>query len=340
MINSSRFCVFARDYQIAESLLEAIMRHIRRYEHTDFNKKALLRKKKGRAVYVIFSSYGEREADLIYDKIKLLRAELSGFLDGIIVSHRRTGIRMDKTEKKAREAWEEVEIVISNSYKVPDMGNEKGKGADMRRALYYLNREKRGTAVGSDTVIVFLDADVLPEYFGAHFVLALSGAVMAGNDFARASFWREMGRIKKFLVQPLLSVIDHPCLGRLTEFHYPLAGEAAGTLKFFNSVGFWQRYGVETGINMELCRGDYKMADVNLGRYDHQHHSDLDIQKMAFGIIRTYLIQLYDYGIVRFSDGARISDIFRVAFIDERGRRQSRKFNLREKKYQPLKNML
>jgi len=316
------------------------MRHIKLYEHTDFNKKDLLRKKKGRAVYVIFSTFGEREAALINDKIRLLREELSDFIDGIIVSHRRKGMRGDETEKRAREAWEGAEVIVCNSYKVPDMGAEKGKGADMRRVLHYLNRGKKGFTPEPDTVVVFLDADVLPRYFSARFVLSLSGAVIAGNDFVRASFWREMGRIKKYVAQPLLSVIEHPQLRMLSEFHYPLAGEAAGTIKFFNSVRFWQMYGVETGINMDVCRGDYKFADVNLGLYDHHHHSDLDIQKMAFGVIRTYLSQLRDYGIVRFSDEARISDVLSISFIDERGRRRSRSFDLKEKRYQPLKNIL
>jgi hypothetical protein len=316
------------------------MRHIKLYEHTDFSKKDLMRRKKERAIFVIFSTYGDREAALIHDKIRLLREELHGFIDGIIVSHRRKGGRGDETEKRAREAWEAVEVIVCNSYRVPDMGTEKGKGADMRRALYYLNCGKKGFTPEPDTVVVFLDADVLPRYFSARFVLSLSGAVIEGNDFARASFWREMGRIKKYVAQPLLSVIDHPHLRRLSEFHYPLAGEAAGTLTFFNSMRFWQMYGVEMGINMDVCKGEYKLADVNMGLYDHHHSSDLDIQKMAFGVVRTYLLQLQDYGIIRFSDGARISDVLSISFINKRGRRRNSSFDLKEKRYQPLKNIL
>ena len=46
---------------------------------------------------------------------------------------------MELTEKKAREADEKVEIILCNTLAVPDMGSEKGKGADMRRSLYYIN---------------------------------------------------------------------------------------------------------------------------------------------------------------------------------------------------------
>jgi glucosyl-3-phosphoglycerate synthase len=316
------------------------MKKIKHYNAADFNKRDLLRVKKRRKVIVIFSTCGEREASFIYEKIKLLRTELSDFIDGILVSHRRESDREDETERKARDAWDGVEILVCNSCDVSDMGDERGKGADMRRALYHVNREWNAAGDNGDAAAVFLDADVVPKYFGSHFVLALGGAVLTGNDFAKASFWREMGRIKKFVAQPLYSLIDHPSLQMLTELYYPLSGEMAGTLEFFNSVHFWQRYGVETGINMDVCMGDYRVADVNLGLYDHGHHSDLDIQKMAFGIIRTYLIQLRDYGIIRLSDEARISDMFRASFIDDKGGRQSFAFDLVEKKYQPLQNIL
>jgi hypothetical protein len=313
---------------------------INQYQSSDFQKDEMIRIKDRRKVFVVFSTFGEREAELIYDKIRLLRSELGDFIDGILVSHRRAADIEELTERKAREAWDGTDVLVCNSCRVPDMDCEMGKGADMRRALYRINAEWSKGAPVRDMVVVFLDADVMPEFFGAHFVLALSGAVLAGHDFARASFWRKLGRIKKFVAQPLFSVIDHPDLRSITDFHYPLSGEVAGTLEFFNAMHFWQRYGVETGINIDTCMGPYRVADVNLGLYDHKHHGDLDIQKMAFGIIRTYLIQMRDYGIIRFSENAEISDTFRVSFIDEQGRRQRYEFDLDEKKYAPLKDIL
>jgi glucosyl-3-phosphoglycerate synthase len=313
---------------------------ITQYEYSEFRKDDLRKLKGNRKIIVVFSTFGEREARLIYDKISLLRSELGDYIDGILISHHRSGNLEEETERKAREAWEGSEILICNNCRVPDMGDEMGKGADMRRAVYHIN----GTcAKGHDpreVVLVFLDADVVPKYFGSHFVLALSGALIRGHDFARASFWRELGRIKKFVAQPLMSVIDHPDLKRITDFHYPLSGEAAGTLAFFNSIHFWQRYGVETGINVDTCMGEYRVADVNLGLYDHEHHRDLDIQKMAFGIIRTYLTQLRDYGIIELGKNAFISDTFRVSFIDEEGERRHFEFDLTERKYAPLKEIL
>ncbi len=310
------------------------------FDSSDFRLDQLLNRKGDRKVFVVFSTFGEREADLIYDKISILRRDIGDLIDRVFLSHRRTGDKPELTEEKARAADSGAEIVICNSLDVPDMDIERGKGSDMRRTLYHINRLYGREFSESDIIVVFLDADVVPEYFGVHFVLGLAGAVIEGYDFSKASFWREMGRVKKYVAQPLLSVIEKENLRMLTEFSYPLSGEVAGTLEFFNRVSFWQMYGVETGINIDSCFGDFKVADVNLGLYDHEHHPDLDIQKMSFGIIRTFFLQMIEYGIIELRGGAEISDTFRSTYIDENGKRQFQEINLQELKYRPLREVL
>ena len=315
------------------------MNRITYFQSSDFNLNQLLEKKGDKRVFVVFSTFGEREADLIYDKISLLRRDIGELIDMIFLSHRRTGDEVERTEEKARAADREADIVICNSLEVPDMGVERGKGSDMRRTLYYINSSYPREFPERDTIVVFLDADVVPEHFGSHFVLGLAGAVIEGYDFSKASFWREMGRVKKYVAQPLFSIINHERLRMLTEFSYPLSGEVAGTLEFFNQVNFWQIYGVETGINVDACFGDFRVADVNLGLYDHEHHPDLDIQKMSFGIIRALFLKMIEYGVIELRDGAEISDVFKSTFIDENGERQFQEFNLRELKYRPLRDL-
>lgn len=296
--------------------------------------------KGNKKLYVIFSTLGEREADLIHGKISLLGREAGGVIDGIFLSHRRLGGGEDLAEKRGREAWDGVTVVVNNSVAVPDMGKEKGKGADMRRCLYWINTRGKAGVPPEDIIVVFLDADVHAEYFGVHFALGLAGAVLSGNDFAKASFWRAMGRVKKYMAQPLYSAIEHPALEPLTRLSYPLSGEVAGTLAFFNAARFWQMYGVETGIIMDACARGCRVADVNLGLYDHHHHDDEAIQRMAFGIIRTYLLQLEDYGLLELKDGARVADIFRGAFIDGKGARRRIRAELEERRYGPLADIL
>lgn len=314
------------------------MPEILKYNHGDFTHDEIIELKGNKKIYVVFSTFGEREADLVADKITLLKTLTAGVIDGFILNHRRTGNGQDRTERIVIERAPETEIVISNDFAVPGMGSEKGKGADMRRTLYHINMTHEGNA--SDAIVIFLDADVVPEHFGTHFVTGLAGAVLRGADFAKAGFWREMGRVKKFVAQPLFSVIQHPILDRLAEFSYPLAGECAGTLEFFNSVSFMQIYGVETSILIDGLLDGHAMADVNLGLYDHEHHTDINIQKMCFGIIRTYMLALMERGIVELKSGAGLSHIFRAEYIDRSEERVVINENLSEIRYRPLKEIL
>ncbi len=312
------------------------MSSVNNFTASDFNLEEVRNLKGDSKLIVVFSTFGEREADLIFEKISLLQDEIGSVIDKIYLSHRRAGADSELTETRAKEAYEGTEVIICNDFSVPDMEKEKGKGADMRRLLYHINT---GFARGDDPAkytVVFLDADVVKEYFGIHFVLGLAGAVLKGYDFAKASFWREMGRVKKYVAQPLFSIIEHEDLENLRKLAYPLSGEVAGTLDFFNGVHFWQMYGVETGINIDSSIGDYKIADVNLGRYDHEHHGDVGIQKMSFGIIRTYFKQMVDYGYIELKKGAKLSDNFSAQFIDEDKSRQKMDFDLTERKYAPL----
>jgi len=314
--------------------------NITKYNHTDFEIDELLKIKGEKKIFVVFSTFGEREADLVCEKIKLIKTLPDRFIDRIILNHRRAGTEPDRTEKGVASLDSGADVVIANDLSVPDMGSEKGKGGDMRRTLYVINREFSAGLPPSHIIVVFLDADVVPEYFGIHFVTSLAGAVLKGVDFAKAGFWRAMGRVKKFVAQPLFSIIEHPDLNKLTEFSYPLAGECAATLEFLNSMTFWQIYGVETGMLVNASAGGYNVADVNLGLYDHEHHSDMNIQKMCFGIMRTYLNSLIDRGILELKNGAAISDTFRCEYIDENGGRVKVEEDLTELKYRPLKEIL
>jgi hypothetical protein len=232
-----------------------------------------------------------------------------------------------------------TDLFLSSNTEVPDMGSEPGKGADMRRTLYRLNLEEADSDPGK-VIVIFLDADVVPEFFGSHFVTSLVGAVLKGSDFAKAGFWREMGRVKKYAAQPLFSLISHPRLERIKDFSYPLSGECAGTLQFFNFVSFWQRYGVETGILIDALMGDWTVSDVNLGLYDHEHHDDSFIQKMSFGVMRAFFKSLERYGLIAFSEGTCISDILRYSYVSSSGEMYSVEENCKEFFYQPLSTVL
>ncbi len=310
---------------------------MQKLQASEFTLNALKKMKRSRKIAVVFSTFGEREAELVADKISLFSDELSPVIDSIVLSHRRTGSGEDRTERAAFAAYPAVDIFVCNNFTVPDMRDESGKGADMPRGLYYLAARK---GYADNDVIVYLDSDVVPEHFGIHFFLGLAGAVLSGAEFAKASFWRKMGRVRKYVAQPLFSVVRHELLDGLADFHYPLSGEVAGTVSFFCGVSFWQMYGVETGILIDALMQKRNIADVNMGRYDHEHSGEFAIQKMSFGIIRTYLKKLEEYGLLEFRKGAALSDLFHASIIDEDGGREEVNAELAEVMYQPLHALL
>jgi len=316
------------------------MKEIVKYNHSDFTPDEILKLKGNKKIYTVFSTFGEREADSVIEKIGVLKKLTPGIIDRIIINHRRAGEIPDRTESGISSAYKDVDVMVSNDASVPDMKKEKGKGADMRRTVYMINREYLNGSSPDSVVVVFLDADVLPEYFGIHFITGLAGAVLNGADFAKGGFRREMGRVNKFVAQPLFSAISHPLLDSLARFSYPLSGECAGTLGFFNSVSFSQIYGIETSVLIDAVTGDYILADVNLGLYDHEHHGEISIQKMSFGIIRTYFKSLIDLGIITLNNDASVSDIFSAEYINSSGERVSLEENLEEIRYRPLSEVL
>ncbi len=220
------------------------------------------------------------------------------------------------------------------------MGNERGKGADMRRTLYSLGTGSGSSGDSRDTIVVFLDADVLTQYFGAHFVYGLAGAVLEGHDFAKASFWRGLGRVKKFVAQPLFSSIDHPALRDLRSLAYPpLSGEVA--VRWNSSPR--SRSGrcmasKPESISMPVSRLSCRRRQPRIVR--PRAPCDENIQKMAFGIIRHLPYAAHRLRIIELKDGARINDRLTASYIDDRGGRKEIDHDLREIKYRPLREIM
>ncbi len=64
------------------------MKSIVQLDSRDYSPGKISSLKKAREVCVVFSTFGEREADLIHHKIALLREEAGDLVDRIILSHR------------------------------------------------------------------------------------------------------------------------------------------------------------------------------------------------------------------------------------------------------------
>jgi glucosyl-3-phosphoglycerate synthase len=319
------------------------MTDINLFDISAFPLDRLIKLKGDIAVIVVLPTLGERESDLIADKLAMLSSLTGSVVDHIFLAHRKLSPSSspDRTEQAASAAPCPVTVInCAEVTGIPDMDMEPGKGADMRRALFEISKMPDITESCADPVVVFLDSDSDNSFFSPDYAVSLACAVLSGFDFAKAGFWRRSGRVKKFTAQPLFSVIDHPLINKLTGLSYPLSGECAARMSFFNSVHFFQKFGVETSMLIDACAGGSKIADINFGLYDHGHSGDADVQKISFGVIRAFLMRLEMMGIISFNNGARISDIFRLISIDENGTPGADELNMAEKIYEPLASLL
>jgi hypothetical protein len=60
--------------------------NLTKYNHTDFSIDELLHLKGGRKILVVFSTFGEREADLVCEKITLLETLPAGLSTGLYLT--------------------------------------------------------------------------------------------------------------------------------------------------------------------------------------------------------------------------------------------------------------
>lgn len=148
-----------------------------------------------------------------------------------------------------------------------------GKGGDVWLAL--------GLARDADFVALH-DADVRSHE--ARDIHKLVAPLEAGFDFVKAYYARVengqlFGRLYRLFVAPLLEVLAElepaPILRYLQAFRYPLAGEMALTGDAAGKIRVPRRWGLEIGILGEMFStiGFDGTAQVDLGRYEHEHRS-------------------------------------------------------------------
>lgn len=307
---------------------------------SDFTIDGLAAIKGSRKLVVVFPTRGSRDVQLLADKISRIKKDLGSIVDIVIVAHRRHSEEVDEIESMISSSFNCVDLLLCNNIDVADMGKESGKGADMRRAIYHINKNIYPDVAPEDVAVCFLDSDSSSDCFSADYVTAMATPVFRGYDIARAGFSRPRGRASRFAAQPLFSMVEHPMLEGLSRFSYPLSGEIAATLAFFNDFEFMQGYGVETAMDIYSVSSGCMIADVNLGVYDHYPQDDISIQKISFSVLKCYFSRLQELGLIRFENGARLSERFMMNFIAASGERGSADFDMGERKYQPLKKIV
>lgn len=175
-----------------------------------------------------------------------------------------------------------LKLFQARQFPSPDQPPQiRGKGAVMRALLYHLVQS--GEVTDDRTIIQFIDADIVPSYFGSHWLAGPVGAILWFKQVEAAKivyFRPQGGRLNAFL-RSLLATIPHSAIKPLQTLVYLLSGEMAGTLRFWTAVPFKAGYGVEVMILLALALRQVQLhpdipaleqvAQVFVGQMDHRH---------------------------------------------------------------------
>jgi HAD superfamily phosphoserine phosphatase-like hydrolase len=150
----------------------------------------------------------------------------------------------DKTASMARESG--AKVIISAS---------RGKGISM----------KEGISDATNEIVVFLDADIDP--YPENSIQNLTLPIVNNEaDFVKGAFARNAGRVTELVAKPLLAILFHG----LSHFSQPLSGMIAGKKSFFKKIEFFNDYGVDIGILIDMYLMKARVQEINIGYIENK----------------------------------------------------------------------
>lgn len=198
--------------------------------------------------------------------------------------------------------------VYLSSEILPQQGTKRGKGENLWKAVYQLKGD----------IICYVDADIknihprfatglvapLINHDHIHYVKAFYDRPLAFSQGIRPSGG---GRVTEILVRPLFSLF----FPELTSLIQPLSGEYAVRREVLESIPFPIGYGVETSHILDVYRkyGLAAFGQTDLDQRVHRNQATLDLGKMAFGILQSFLNRMEAFGMI--DQLPEMSNIFR-----------------------------
>lgn len=169
----------------------------------------------------------------------------------------------DNTVAIARETGAKVIISIA-----------RGKGISM----------KEGIDASTNDLIIFLDADIDP--YPEKSIEKLSTPLLKDEaDFVKGAFARNAGRVTELVAKPLLSIL----FPGLSHFSQPLSGMIAGKKSFFKKIEFFNDYGVDIGILIDMYLMKARVQEVNIGYIENKSKPWQALGKMSGEVSRAII---------------------------------------------------
>jgi len=154
------------------------------------------------------------------------------------------------------------------------LSDVRGKGTSMRDGIREAYNE----------LIVFLDGDIDP--YPEKTIRNLVNPILDEKaDFVKGAFARNAGRVTELVAKPLLNIL----FPGLSHFSQPLSGMIAGKKSFFKKVDFFNDYGVDIGILIDMYLMKARVAEVNIGYIENKSKPWEALGKMSKEVSRAII---------------------------------------------------
>jgi glucosyl-3-phosphoglycerate synthase len=173
----------------------------------------------------------------------------------------------DKSEDKTVELAKEAGAKVITS-------EVRGKGISM----------KDGIAHATNEILVFLDGDIDP--YPEETISKLTKPLIDNEaDFVKGTFARNAGRVTELVAKPLLNIF----FPGLAHFSQPLSGMIAGRKNYFKKIEFFNDYGVDIGILIDMYLMKAKVKEVNIGYIENKSKPWEALGKMSKEVSRAII---------------------------------------------------
>jgi len=176
----------------------------------------------------------------------------------------------DNTVAVAREAG--ARVLISKL---------RGKGFSM----------KEGIEASRNELLVFLDGDIDP--YPENTIKKLTAPLLHEEaDFVKGAFSRNAGRVTELVAKPLLTIL----FPGLAHFSQPLSGMIAGKKSFFNKIDFFNDYGVDIGILIDMYLMKARVKEITIGHIENKSKPWEALGKMSKEVSRAIITKSHGMG--------------------------------------------
>jgi nucleotide-binding universal stress UspA family protein len=259
------------------------------YHASEFDKLAeLVERKKAENLTVSLAIPALNEEETVGNVIsKVKKALMEDFplVDEIVL------IDSDSTDHTREIAQSMGVPVYVHQQLLPQYGARAGKGEALWKSLY----------VTKGDIIIWIDSDIVNIH--PRFVYGVLGPLLTNPriQFVKGFYQRPLhagrkvlssggGRVTELTARPLLNLF-YPELSGVIQ---PLSGEYGGRRSALEQLTFYSRYGVETGLLIDVYEkfGLGAIAQVDLLERIHHNQTLQALSKMSFLIIQTVLSKL------------------------------------------------